>query len=169
MPKEIIYQILPRLWGNVEGENRPGGSLERNGCGKFADIDSKTLDYLRTLGVTSVWFTGVVRHSINKPFVKGKAGSPYSITDWFDVNPYLAKDPEGRMTEFESLVRRTHKAGMKVITDFIPNHVARDYGKFSPKPIKGGRDAAGHPVLGALDDSSAHWKSGKTHERSHRI
>ena len=159
MPKEIIYQILPRLWGNVEGENRPGGSLERNGCGKFADIDSKTLDYLRTLGVTSVWFTGVVRHSINKPFVKGKAGSPYSITDWFDVNPYLAKDPEGRMTEFESLVRRTHKAGMKVLTDFIPNHVARDYGKFSPKPFKGGRDAAGHPVLGALDDSSVHWKA----------
>ena len=169
MPKEIIYQILPRLWGNVEGENRRGGSLEKNGCGKFADIDKQTLDYLHSLGVTSVWYTGVVRHATrcktngckasNAAFVKGLAGSPYSITDWFDVNPYLASEPAKRMAEFEALVKRTHRAGMKVITDFVPNHVSRDYGAFSPKPIRDGRDANGHMVLGALDDDSLHWKA----------
>ena len=168
MSKPIIYQMLPRLWGGAPGANLPGGTLEQNGCGKFADIDAKTLDYLRSLQVTHVWYTGVIRHATlcdtngcspsNAAFVKGQAGSPYSITDWFDVNPYLARNPERRMQEFAALVRRTHQAGLRVILDFVPNHVSRDYGAFSPKPFSGGRDASGHPVLGADDDASVHWK-----------
>ena len=168
MSKPIIYQLLPRLWGNPVQHPVKGGTLSKNGSGHFSGIDKATLDYLKSLGVSHVWYTGVIRHATasseggcapsNPQWVKGKAGSPYSITDYFDVNPYLADDPSRRMEEFTSLVERTHKAGMKVIIDFVPNHVARDYGEFSPRPIVDGRDAEGHPVFGATDDTSVHWK-----------
>ena len=111
MAKKIIYQVLPRLWGR----------------GKFSDWDEASLGYLRTLGVDYVWYTGVPRHATGKPFVKGDPGSPYAVTDWYDVNPYLADDPARRLEEFDALVARTHAAGFKVLTDYIPNHVAPDY------------------------------------------
>ena len=167
MGKTIIYQILPRLWGNNVENPDKNGSLERNGSGKFQNIDEKTLGYLKGLGVSHLWCTGVIRHATKastsgcKPshsdWVKGEAGSPYSITDYFDVNPYLAVHPEKRMQEFEDLVERIHKAGLKLIIDFVPNHVARDYGRFSPLPIEDGFDAQGHPVLGAKDNKEKLW------------
>ena len=169
MSKPIIYQMLPRLWGVPNPTPKVGGTLSENGSGHFSSIDTPTFKYLHTLGVSHIWYTGIIRHATatstggcvpsSPQWVKGKAGSPYSITDYFDVNPYLADDPEKRMEEFEDLVKRTHEAGFKVIIDFVPNHVARDYGAFSPRPIVDGRDANGHPVLGALDDTSVHWKS----------
>ena len=109
--KKIIYQILPRLWGN----------------GTMCCCDKATLDYLRSLGVDYVWYTGIPRHATGKDFVKGDPGCPYAISDWMDVNPYLADDPAERMVEFSSLVERTHAAGLKLLIDYIPNHVARDY------------------------------------------
>lgn len=168
MGKPIIYQVLPRLWGNLNDNPVKGGSIEENGSGRFADIDKESLEYWKGLGVSHVWYTGVIRHATrcasrgcspsSSAWVKGEAGSPYSITDWFDVNPYLASDPARRMEEFEALVERTHEAGLKVLLDYIPNHVARDYGSFSPKPFKDGRDALGHPVFGMEDDTSVSWK-----------
>ena len=160
MDKPIIYQILPRLWGNAENRNKPGGTLAENGCGTFRDIDTQTLEYLRdVLHVSHVWYTGVIRHATvcgthgctpsSAQWVKGDAGSPYSVTDYYDVNPYLAVRPEHRMEEFADLVRRTHEAGLKVIIDFVPNHVARDYGRFSDGT---------HPVFGDHDDTSVHWR-----------
>ena len=135
--------MLPRLWGS----------------GKFADIDTASLEYLRGLGVDYVWYTGVIRHATRKAdegctpshpqIVKGEAGSPYAITDYYDVNPYLATVPDHRMEEFLELVERTHKQGLKVVLDFIPNHVARDYDSVSAP--------AGVRSLGADDDSSFHW------------
>lgn len=164
MGKVIIYQMLPRLWGNIGGKNIKNGTLKDNGCGKFSSIDTISLEYLRSLGVSHVWYTGIIRHATaedsagctlsSADWVKGRAGSPYSITDYYDVNPYLADEPENRMEEFHKLVERTHAAGLKVIIDFVPNHVARDYGRF----------AAAHPAptgmaaLGESDDKSAHWK-----------
>lgn len=151
--------MLPRLWGNNVEDPVPGGSLDRNGTGKFSDIDRNTLEYLKWLGCSHVWYTGVIRHSTqasgqgcvpsNPQFVKGNAGSPYAICDYYDVNPYLADDTRERMGEFEALVKRTHEAGLKVIIDFVPNHVARDYGKVT--------SSAGHPVLGKDDDKGVHW------------
>ena len=164
MGKVIIYQMLPRLWGNIGGKNIKNGTLKDNGCGKFSSIDTITLEYLKSLGVSYVWYTGIIRHATaedsagctpsSADWVKGRAGSPYSITDYYDVNPYLADEPENRMEEFHKLVERTHAAGLKVIIDFVPNHVARDYGRF----------AAAHPAptgmaaLGESDDKSVHWK-----------
>lgn len=165
MGKVIIYQMLPRLWGNIGGKNIKNGTLKDNGCGKFSSIDTISLEYLRSLGVSHVWYTGIIRHATaedsdgctpsSADWVKGRAGSPYSITDYYDVNPYLADEPENRMEEFHKLVERTHAAGLKVIIDFVPNHVARDYGRF----------AAAHPAptgmaaFGESDDKSVHWKN----------
>lgn len=164
MGKVIIYQMLPRLWGNIGGKNIKNGTLKDNGCGKFSSIDTISLEYLRSLGVSHVWYTGIIRHATaedsagctpsSSDWVKGRAGSPYSITDYYDVNPYLVDEPENRMEEFHKLVERTHAAGLKVIIDFVPNHVARDYVRF----------AAAHPAptgmaaLGESDDKSVHWK-----------
>ena len=161
MQKPIIYQMLPRLWGNDKIKLQKNGTLTENGTGKFSDIDSGTLEYLKWLGCSHVWYTGVIRHSTqadeagcvssHPQFVKGKAGSPYAICDYYDVNAYLADNLEVRMAEFESLIKRTHDAGLKVIIDFVPNHVSRDYGKITP--------CGNHPVLGADDDKTVHWKA----------
>ncbi len=161
MHKPIIYQMLPRLWGNDNENPVKNGTSGQNGTGKFSDIDSRTLEYLSWLGCSHVWYTGILRHSTQSSedgcipshpqFVKGKAGSPYAICDYYDVNPYLADNPEDRMAEFEQLIKRTHDAGLKLIIDFVPNHVARDYGKTTR--------TEGHPVLGADDDKSVHWRA----------
>ena len=158
--KPIIYQILPRIWGNDKIRPRKNATLGENGSGKFSDIDTATLDYLKWLGCSHVWYTGIIRHSTqaseegcmpsHPQFVKGKAGSPYAICNYYDINPYLADNPEDRMSEFEQLIKRTHDAGLKMIIDFVPNHVSRDYGKVGM--------SKGHPVLGADDDRSIHWK-----------
>lgn len=159
--KTIIYQMLPRLWGNDNKNPKKNGSLTENCTGKFSDIDSDTLEYIKWMGCSHVWYTGILRHSTQSneegcmpshpQFVKGKAGSPYAICDYYDVNPYLADIPENRLAEFDELLERTHKAGLKMIIDFVPNHVSRDYGKVYP--------TEGHPVLGEDDDKTVHWKA----------
>lgn len=112
MSKAIIYQVLTRLWGE----------------GKFSSFDKASFTHLHSLGVTHIWYTGVIRHSTGKPFVKGRPGSPYSISDYYDVNPYLADEQDNRLSEFKKLIKRTHSSGFKLVIDFIPNHVAPDYG-----------------------------------------
>lgn len=139
MNKIIIYQIFTRLFGNRNTSRIENGTIAENGCGKFNDFDAKTLKQIKNLGITHIWYTGVIRHATQTDYtkygiprnhpaiVKGKAGSPYAITDYYDVDPDLAIDVDNRMEEFESMLQRTHKAGMKVIIDFVPNHVARQY------------------------------------------
>ncbi len=139
MEKFIIYQVLPRLFGNQNNTNIKNGTIEENGSGKFNDFTNKALKKIKALGCTHIWYTGIIEHAtqtdysnygITKDFpqiVKGKAGSPYAIKDYYDVDPDLAVNVDDRMLEFEALVERTHKVGMKVIIDFVPNHVARFY------------------------------------------
>lgn len=139
MEKPVIYQLLPRLFGNINNHCVPNGTIEENGCGKLADINPQVLESLRQLGVTHVWYTGVIRHATqtdysahgipknNPHVVKGKAGSPYAIVDYYDIDPDLAVEVDKRQQEFDALVERTHRAGLKVIIDFVPNHVAREY------------------------------------------
>ncbi len=139
MEKMIIYQVLPRLFGNKNLSRKPGGTIQENGCGKFNNFTPSVLNGLREAGYSHVWYTGVIRHATMTDYsayglprqhpavVKGKAGSPYAIADYYDVDPDLAVKVEARMEEFEKLVLRTHWAGLKVIIDFVPNHVARQY------------------------------------------
>lgn len=138
--KLIIYQMLPRLFGNTKTINKPNGSIEENGSGKFNDITDKALQEIKHMGFTHVWFTGVIEHATMTDYsaygikaddpdiVKGRAGSPYAIKDYYDVDPDLAVDVKNRMAEYEALIKRTHANGLKVIMDCVPNHVARTYG-----------------------------------------
>ena len=137
--KIVIYQIFTRLYGNRNTTRKEGGTIEENGCGKMNDFTPTTLKNIRDMGVSHIWYTGIIRHATQTDYsaygipknhpaiVKGLAGSPYAITDYYDVDPDLASDVDMRMQEFEQLIERTHKADMKVIIDFVPNHVARQY------------------------------------------
>ena len=156
--KIIIYQVLPRLFGNDNRTCQPWGSKQVNGCGKMADFTRMALEQIRNLGTTHVWYTGLLEHATqtdntlygipadNPVVVKGMAGSPYAIKDYYDIAPDVATSIPARMAEFENLVKRTHDAGMKVIIDFVPNHVARQYHS-DVQP----QDATG---LGAEDNTS---------------
>ena len=129
--KPIIYQLLPRTFANYNDTRKHNGTLQENGCGTLNAITPKALRAIRDLGATHVWYTGVIRHATaqyNTPsIVKGKAGSPYAITDYYDIDPDLCEDKRRRMQEFIQLVERSHAANLKVIIDFVPNHVAREY------------------------------------------
>lgn len=159
MSKTVIYQILPRLWGDNGSEPVPNGSYQENGCGKFSSLDDEFLGYLKTLGVTHIWLTGIIRHASEyscpgcspSQVRKGRAGSPYAIVDYYDVNPYLADIANNRIDEFKLLLNRVHSSGLKAVIDFVPNHVGREYGSL-------GLSHPEYPVLGAGDDPSVHWK-----------
>lgn len=137
--KIVIYQIFTRLFGNRNTTRKVAGSVAENGVGKLNDFDATVLRHIHDMGITHVWYTGVIRHATQTDYstygiprqnplvVKGVAGSPYAIADYYDIDPDLAENVDERMQEFEHLVERTHKAGMKVIIDFVPNHVAREY------------------------------------------
>ena len=152
-----IYQIFTRLYGACQpANNLPNGTIADNGVAKFNDFTADTLQRIKDYGFTHVWFTGVLEHATQTDYsrygihldhpwiVKGRAGSPYAIKDYFDVDPDLAEDVPNRMAEFEALLERTHKAGLKFVIDFVPNHVARSY--HSDAAPKGFED------LGAGDD-----------------
>ncbi len=137
--KRIIYQIFPRIFTNRTENCIPDGSLEKNGSGHLEDYTPKLLKSLKELGITDLWLTGLIEHATKEAFpsasipadnpnvVKGKAGSPYAIKDYYDVDPALSCDPKERRKEFEKLVKRAHKEGLGIIIDFVPNHTARVY------------------------------------------
>ena len=137
--KIIIYQVFTRLFGNNNTRLKKNGSFDENGCGKMADFTTKALTEIKNLGATHIWYTGVIEHASQNNYsrygirpdhpavVKGKAGSPYAIRDYYDIDPDIANSIPDRMKEFENLVKRSHKASLKVIIDFVPNHVARQY------------------------------------------
>jgi glycosidase len=160
--KFVVYQVFTRLFGNTDSTNKPWGTIEENGVGKFNDFTDRALEELKSMGITHIWYTGVPHHCVINDYtaygisnddpdvVKGRAGSPYAVKDYYNVNPDLAVNPETRMEEFEALIARTHKHGMKVIIDIVPNHVARNYHSIS-KP-KGVAD------FGEDDDTSVEYK-----------
>ncbi|HEY8568504.1 alpha-amylase family protein [Microbulbifer sp.] len=156
--KPVIYQVMTRLFGNTNPTNKPWGTIEENGVGKFSDFTPQALAEIRALGADYIWYTGALHHALVRDYtdygianddpdvVKGRAGSPYAIKDYYSVNPDLASDPAQRMEEFKALIQRSHDAGLKVIIDIVPNHVARNYQSLD-KP-DGVRD------FGADDDTS---------------
>ena len=159
--KFVVYQVFTRLFGNKNKTNKPWGTIEENGVGKFADFTDKALAEIKNLGVTHIWYTGVPHHAVIRDYtkfgisnddpdvVKGRAGSPYAVKDYYQVNPDLATYPENRLTEFVALIDRTHKNGMACLIDIVPNHVARKYqGLNNPKGVKD---------FGATDDTSVEY------------
>lgn len=160
--KKVIYQVFTRLFGNENTTNKPWGTIEENGVGKFNDFTDKALQEIKGLGITHIWYTGILHHATitdytkygisndDPDIVKGRAGSPYAVKDYYQVDPDLAVDPEKRLEEFEQLIERTHKTGMKVVIDIIPNHIARAYeGKNNPEGVSD---------FGAQDDKTVTYK-----------
>lgn len=137
--KIIIYQVLPRLFNNNNYNRKHNGNIQTNGCGKLNDFTFDILNSIKELGITHIWYTGIIEHATTTDYtkygikkdhpliVKGKAGSPYAIKDYYDIDPDIATDINHRIDEFKQLIKRTHQAGLKVIIDFVPNHVARQY------------------------------------------
>jgi glycosidase len=160
--KIVIYQVFTRLFGNKNSNNKPWGTIEENGVGKFDDFTDSALFEIKDLGVDYIWYTGVPHHALVRDYssiavsnddpdvVKGRAGSPYAVKDYYNVNPDLAIDPANRLKEFEALIARTHKAGLKLIIDIVPNHIARKY--------EGKNNPAGVRDFGADDDLTAEYK-----------
>ena len=147
--KTVVYQVFTRLFGNTNTTNKPWGTIKENGVGKFNDFTDKALQEIKNLGVTHIWYTGVPHHAVINDYtkfdisnddpdvVKGRAGSPYAVKDYYNVNPDLAVDPAKRLQEFDSLIKRTHRNGLKLIIDIVPNHIARNYkGLSNPKGVK---------------------------------
>ncbi len=147
--KLTIYQVFTRLLTNAKSTNKEYGTLEENGVGKFNEISEKLLHEIHQMGFTHIWYTGIIEHATMTDYskfgikpddadvVKGRAGSPYAIKDYYDVNPDMAVDVPNRMKEFEALLERTHDAQLKVLIDFVPNHVARQYGSdVKPEGVK---------------------------------
>ena len=137
MEKIIIYQLFARLFGNNNSNRVSNGTLEENGSGKMNDVSVQALKSIKALGATHLWYTGVLEHASQtayaeagiaadpKSIVKGVAGSPYAVRDYYDIDPDLAVEVKKRHEEFEALVERTHNDGLKFIMEFVPNHVAR--------------------------------------------
>ncbi len=160
--KTVIYQVFTRLFGNTNTTNKPWGTLEENGVGKFSDFTDKALQEIRDLGITHIWYTGIPHHALigdytafgisddDPDVVKGRAGSPYAVKDYYNVNPDLAQDPANRLEEFKSLIDRTHKNGLRLIIDIVPNHVARKY--------EGSNNPEGVRDFGADDDPSVEYR-----------
>lgn len=147
--KKVVYQVFTRLFGNINTTNKPWGTIEENGVGKFNDFTDKALQEIKKLGVTHIWYTGVPHHALVRDYtnigisnddpevVKGRAGSPYAVKDYYNVNPDLAVNPANRLQEFEELIARTHKNGLQLLIDIVPNHIARKYeGKNNPKGVR---------------------------------
>ncbi len=160
--KPVIYQVFTRLFGNKNSTNKPWGTLEENGVGKFNDFTDKALEGIKEFGVSHIWYTGVPHHGViadytkygisndDPDIVKGRAGSPYAVKDYYNVNPDLAVAPLKRLEEFKALITRTHKHNMKVIIDIVPNHIARNYqSTTNPKGVKN---------FGADDDTTVEYK-----------
>jgi glycosidase len=156
--KLVVYQVFTRLFGNTNTTNKPWGTIEENGVGKFNDFTNKALSEIKNLGVTHIWYTGVPHHDVIRDYtkygisnddpdvVKGRAGSPYAVKDYYNVNPDLAVNVENRLQEFEELIERSHENSLKVIIDIVPNHVARNYQSLS--------NPEGATDFGAEDDKS---------------
>jgi len=160
--KQVVYQVFTRLFGNTNTNNKPWGTIEENGVGKFSDFSERALQEIKDLGVSYIWYTGVPHHDLitdytqyqisngDSEIIKGRAGSPYAVKDYYNVNPDLSDDPANRLNEFKDLINRTHSAGLKLLIDIVPNHVARNYeGKSTPD---------GFEPFGASDDTTVEYR-----------
>lgn len=174
--KKVIYQVFTRLFGNTNTTNKPWGTLQENGVGKFSDFTPKALKEIKDLGVTHIWYTGVPHHALVTDYtaygitnddpdvIKGRAGSPYAVKDYYNVNPDLAVDPAKRLEEFKELISRTHKAGLQLIIDIVPNHVARHYEGSSTPPGKKAFGASDNTTLEYTKDNNFYYIPGTAFE-----
>lgn len=162
MAKSLIYQLMVRHWGGQSYEPASLAIEKRRPIGSFEAIDDIAISYLKSLSIDTVWLTGVICHATRSQcsigdetiggdvVVKGDAGSPYAITDYYAIHPFLSHDESQAEAQFDALVSRLKAAGLKVIIDFVPNHVSRHYHGINTPP--------GERRLGQGDDVSIEFR-----------
>lgn len=99
----VIYEIFPRDFSAAGNLNGVAAQLDR----------------LRDLGVTILWMMPL--HPIGEKDRKGEWGSPYSIKDYYAIDPAC-----GTLADFKRLVSGAHRRGMKVLMDLVADHTAWD-------------------------------------------
>ncbi|GEA60100.1 alpha-amylase family protein [Vibrio comitans] len=156
-----VYQVFTRLFGNKKSNWNPWGTSEENGLGKLSDVSDLALSEIKKLGMTHIWFTGIPHHALISDYtdcgisndhpcvVKGRAGSPYAVKDYYSVNPDLANNPIEGLSELKQLIERCHNHNLNVIIDIVPNHVARQYTGLNNPP--------GVTDFGVDDDTSVEY------------
>src|SRR5436189_4892211 len=101
--KGIIYQVYPRSFADSNGD----------GVGDLPGVRSK-LDYLQWLGVDAVWLSPI--------YPSPMLDFGYDISDYCDVHPLF-----GTLADFDALLTDTHRRGMKLVLDFVPNHTSDEH------------------------------------------
>lgn len=119
----VLYQVYVRNYA-------PNGT--------FKDVEAD-LERIKALGVDIVYFMPI--HPIGKVARKGTLGSPYSISNYREINPEY-----GTRTDFERLVNKAHALGLKVMIDVVYNHTAHDSDLVAQHPDWFHQDAQGKPV-----------------------
>ena len=102
----VIYQIYPRSFADASGD----------GIGDLAGITQR-LDDLAALGVDAIWLS---------PFYASpQRDAGYDVSDFTDVDPLF-----GSLGDFDRMLDRAHRLGLRVIVDIVPNHTSSEHAWF---------------------------------------
>ncbi|MEW5797798.1 MAG: alpha-amylase family glycosyl hydrolase [Bacteroidota bacterium] len=124
----IIYEIYTRAFSKE---------------GNFAGVE-KRLPELKKLGVTILWMMPI--HPVGVEKRKGSLGSPYSIQDYYGVNPEF-----GTIDDFKSLVNKSHELGLKIVIDLVANHTSWDSKMIKEHPEWFTKDSTGNFIPPVAD------------------
>jgi len=120
-PSDVIYLIMPDRFANGDPTNdepaeAPGGSHDRSKARAYHGGDLRGirehLDYLKDLGVTTLWLTPIVKNGATQDY------HGYGAVDLYGIEPHL-----GSLREYQDLVAAAHQQRMKILFDVVPNHV----------------------------------------------
>jgi glycosidase len=120
-PSDVIYLIMPDRFANGDPRNdepaeSPSGSHDRAKPRAYHGGDLRGirehLDYLKDLGVTTLWLTPIVKNGATEDY------HGYGAVDLYAVEPHL-----GTLREYQEVVAAAHQQRMKILFDIVPNHV----------------------------------------------
>jgi alpha-glucosidase len=99
----VVYQVYPRSFADANGD----------GIGDLPGVTAR-LDALADLGVDAVWLS---------PFYTSpQADAGYDVADYRNVDPVF-----GTLADFDALLEKAHRLGLKVIVDLVPNHSSDEH------------------------------------------
>ena len=131
-PEDVIYLVMPDRFANGDQANdapaEAPGSLDRSKARAYHGGDLQgirdRLDYLKDLGVTTLWLTPIVKNGATEDY------HGYGAVDLYAVEPHL-----GNLGEYQELVSAAHQRQMKVLFDIVPNHVGPKHPWVAKPPL----------------------------------